>query len=191
MKEKRSKYAIMGILTLGAKSGYDIRKMFERAIGNFWSESYGQIYPLLKLLVEEGLATSFTERQNGKPDRHVYSLTESGREELRRWLAEPVKDQVGRIEIALKLFFGHELSVADSVRQVELFRQMREREIGHLKEIEGRLRAELAQDPNLPYFLATASYGRHVNRALIDWCEETLSMLGGLPDANGDLKNDG
>ena len=64
MKEKRSKYAILGILSLGSMSGYDIKKMFEKSIGNFWSESYGQIYPLLKALVDEGFATSSIERQS-------------------------------------------------------------------------------------------------------------------------------
>ena len=40
-------------------------------------------------------------------------------------MVEPVKDQVGRIEIALKLFFGHQVEVADNIRQVEHFREMR------------------------------------------------------------------
>jgi PadR family transcriptional regulator, regulatory protein AphA len=183
MREKKSKYAILGILSLGPMSGYDIRKMFEKSIGNFWSESYGQIYPLLKTLVDEGFATSCIERQVGKPDRHVYSLTDRGREELRRWLTEPVKDQIGRIEIALKLFFGHEVGAADSIGQVERFREMRNQEIYALQAIEERLRAEQADNVNLPYILATVSYGQHVTRALLDWCEETLSVLHGLSEA--------
>ena len=111
----------------------------------------------------------------GKPDRHVYSLTDKGREELRRWLIEPVRDQIGRIEIALKLFFGHQVSAADSIRQVDRFREMRNQEIRALRAIEERLKTEQANNPNLPYMLATVSYGQHVNQALLDWCEETLS----------------
>jgi PadR family transcriptional regulator, regulatory protein AphA len=183
MKEKRSKYAILGILSMGPMSGYDIKKMFEKSIGNFWSESYGQIYPLLKVLVGEGFATSSTQKQVGKPDRHVYSLTDAGRAELCRWLAEPVKDHIGRIEIALKLFFGHQVSTADSIRQVERFKTMRNQEIRALRATEERLKTEQTNNPNLPYMLATVSYGQHVTQALLHWCDETLRVLNKLSEA--------
>jgi urease accessory protein UreF len=90
---------------------------------------------------------------------------------------EPVKDQIGRIEIALKLFFGHQVEVADNIRQVEHFREMRERELKALIAIEERLKAEQANRPNLIYMLMTVSYGQHVTQALLQWCEETLSVL--------------
>ncbi len=177
MKENKSKYAIMGILSLGPMSGYDIKKLFQKSVANFWSESYGQIYPLLKTLVTEGLATRSVERQVGKPDRHIYAITDKGFEELRRWLMEPVKDQIGRIEIALKLFFGHQVEVVDNIRQVEHFRDMRDRELKALTAIEERLKAEQESRPNLPYMLMTVNYGQHVTQALLQWCEETLSVL--------------
>jgi PadR family transcriptional regulator, regulatory protein AphA len=177
MKETKSKYAILGILSLGPISGYDIKKVFQRSVANFWNESYGQIYPLLRTLVAEGLATRSIEKQLGKPDRHIYAITDKGFEELQRWLVEPVKDQVGRIEIALKLFFGHQVKVADNIRQVEHFREMRARELQALIAIEERLKAEQANRPNLPYMLMTVNYGQHVTQALLQWCEETLSVL--------------
>jgi DNA-binding PadR family transcriptional regulator len=177
MKETKSKYAILGILSLGPISGYDIKKVFQRSVANFWNESYGQIYPLLRTLVAEGLATRSIEKQLGKPDRHIYGITGKGFEELQRWLIEPVKDQIGRIEIALKLFFGHQVEVADNIRQVEHFREMRERELKALIAIEERLKAEQANRPNLIYMLMTVSYGKHVTQALLQWCEETLSVL--------------
>jgi PadR family transcriptional regulator AphA len=177
MKETKSKYAILGILSLGPISGYDIKKVFQRSVANFWNESYGQIYPLLRTLVAEGLATRSIEKQLGRPDRHIYAITNKGFEELQRWLMKPVKDQIGRIEIALKLFFGHQVEVADNIRQVEHFREMRDRELKALMAIEGRLKAEQADRPNLPYMLMTVSYGQHVTKALLQWCEETLSVL--------------
>jgi DNA-binding PadR family transcriptional regulator len=188
VKEKRSKFAILGILSMGPMSGYDIKKIYEKSIGNFWSESYGQIYPLLKVLVDQGFATNSIEKQVGKPDRHVYSLTDSGRDELGRWLVEPVKDQIGRVEIALKLFFGHQVSPEDNIRQVDHFEEMRNREILALRATEERLKTEQANNPHLPYMLATVSYGQHVNQALIHWCEETRSVLNEL---SGKVKQSG
>jgi PadR family transcriptional regulator AphA len=54
-----------------------------QSVGHFWNESYGQIYPNLKKLASEGLVSRKTERQKGKPDRHVYSITDKGRERLK------------------------------------------------------------------------------------------------------------
>jgi len=177
MKENKSKYAIMGILSLGPMSGYDIRKMFQKAVANFWNESYGQIYPLLKTLVDEGFAVKSIEKQMGKPDRHVYALTDRGREELRQWLVEPVESQIGRIEIALKLFFGQQISAPDNIRQVEHFRETQRLESEELKALEERVKEEKAGNPNLPYWLMTVNYGQHVTSALIQWCDETLLAL--------------
>jgi PadR family transcriptional regulator, regulatory protein AphA len=41
----------------------------EQSTGYFWNESYGQIYPLLKQLEQERLATHYTEKQERKPER--------------------------------------------------------------------------------------------------------------------------
>lgn len=73
-KENKSRYALLGVLSVCPGSGYDIKKFMEQSTGYFWSESYGQIYPLLKQLEQEGLATHHTEKQEGKPERYVYAL---------------------------------------------------------------------------------------------------------------------
>ena len=84
-------HALLGMLSLGAGSGYDLKKRIEGSIAHFWSESYGQIYPMLSRLADEGLAERTHERQQGKPDRQVYAITARGREELARWLATPAR----------------------------------------------------------------------------------------------------
>src|SRR5262245_4630585 len=96
-KENRSRYALLGLLSWGPMSGYDIKKVAEQSIANFWNESYGQIYPMLKRLAAEGLATASGEKQVGKPDRYVYALTEQGRKALQGWLRKPAGQEVGRI----------------------------------------------------------------------------------------------
>ena len=109
MKEGKSKYAILGMLSIEPMSGYDIKKEVENSISNFWTESYGQIYPVLKNLIAEKLVTKTVESEAGKPDRHVYSLTATGRKELRRWLRQGFAPKIQRDEFLLKLFFGEEI----------------------------------------------------------------------------------
>ncbi len=176
-RENKSKYAVLGILSLRPMSGYEVRKTIEASLGNFWSESYGQIYPILKGLVSEGLATSHTEVQVARPSRHVYTITEAGRRELRRWLSRPVEHDVGRVEILLKLFFGWQLPLEENLRKVEDFRELQRGRLARYEGIERWLKTEHAHHPGLPYWLMTLSYGRHVSRALLDWCDETVDGL--------------
>src|SRR5579859_5397507 len=101
-KENKSKYAVLGMVSISPISGYMLKKAFEQSVANFWNESYGQIYPILKQLNDEGLTTSQAEKQAGKPERYVYTITDKGREELRRWLTEPIEYSVERNELLLK-----------------------------------------------------------------------------------------
>jgi DNA-binding PadR family transcriptional regulator len=176
-RENKSKYALMGVLTLGPMSGYDIKKTIEVSLGNFWSESYGQIYPILKSLVAEGLATATVETRAGKPNRKVYALTQAGREELDRWLHGPVEYDVGRSELLLKLFLSWQVPVIESLRKVEDFRELHKGLLRQYEGIERWLKETEAEHPGLPYWLMTVSYGKHVTRALTDWCDETLATL--------------
>ncbi|HZH29729.1 MAG TPA: PadR family transcriptional regulator [Pyrinomonadaceae bacterium] len=177
MRETKSKYAVLGMLSIAPMSGYDIKKRVEESISNFWTESYGQIYPILKSLVAEKLVTKTVERGAGKPDRHVYALTDQGREELQRWLAEGVTPKVERNELLLKLFFGEEVSFDINVGHIEGFRELQRGLLEKYKAIEKEIKAEYADNSNLPYWLLTVSYGQHVSRALLDWCDEALLKL--------------
>src|SRR5882762_1606394 len=111
-----TEYAVLGMLALGPGSGYDLKKRIEGSIAHFWSESYGQIYPILARLAARRLVERRLERQKGKPDRYVYSITAEGRERLGAWLAEPARERGFRSELLLKLFFGRHRPVAESIR---------------------------------------------------------------------------
>ncbi len=177
MREVKSKYAILGMLSIAPMSGYDIKKEVETSISNFWTESYGQIYPVLRNLIAEKLVTKTVESEAGKPDRHVYSLTAKGRKELRRWLLEGSAPKVQRNEFLLKLFFGEEIPVKANIAHVEHFRELQRALLNKYGAIEKQITGENADNPNLPYWLMTASYGQHVSRALLQWCDKTLTEL--------------
>jgi DNA-binding PadR family transcriptional regulator len=69
----------LGLLSLGPATGYEIKKKFEEGpIGYFLEASFGAIYPALGRLTDEGFIDCRTERQDGKPDRKIYSLTRPG-----------------------------------------------------------------------------------------------------------------
>ena len=176
-KENKSRYAILGMICTGPMSGYAIKKAIESSVANFWHESYGQIYPILKQLADAGFTTSHTEKQEGKPERYVYTLTERGREELVRWLTEPVEHAVERNELLLKLFFGHEVPLASSIEHVRQFRVLLTELLQRYSNIIAYLDEHCATLSEILYSRITVSYGLHRTRALLQWCDETIELL--------------
>jgi PadR family transcriptional regulator, regulatory protein AphA len=170
--------ALLGLLSLGPMSGYDIRQLIPRSIGHFWSESYGQIYPGLKQLAAAGLAEKKTERQKGRPDRNLYSLTAAGQKQLQQWLKLPVTEKaVPRNEMLLKLFFGAHVSPSVSRAHVETYLDSHQKQLQLYALMAKALRKEEAHDPQLPFWLMTLNMGRHEAAAMVKWCKETLVEL--------------
>lgn len=176
-KANKSHYAVLGILGLGARSGYDIKKMTDLSTRHFWAENYGSLYPTLKKLVQEGLATVESQAQDGKPDRKVYTVTDAGREVLRGWLELPVYETPPRNELLLKLFLGRQSTPEVSAAHLRRFRAEQTELISTYEGLERWLETEQAGDPSLPYWLLTLSYGRVQAEALRRWSEVSLETL--------------
>ena len=169
--------SLLGLLSMGPMSGYEIRQLIEESIGNFWTESYGQIYPALKKMVADGLAEVKEERAEGRPLKKVYTLTERGQGRLREWLAMPAVKQVPRNELLLKIFFGAQAEMPVLREQVEA---RRAKLAGDLKRYEAAAKriAEMhVGNPGLKFWLMTAKYGIAEAKALISWCDECLEEL--------------
>jgi PadR family transcriptional regulator AphA len=170
-------HALLGLLSICPMSGYDMRHMIPESIGHFWSESYGQIYPALKRMAGDGLVEKRTEAQAGRPERHVYTLTEAGRARLEGWLAQPVRREVSRDELLLKLFFGAHAGVGVNRGHVLEFLAEQERALQVFAGMAEELKRDHARDPQLPFWLMTLNRGLHDTRAGVEWARETLAEL--------------
>lgn len=83
------KYAILGLVSWRPCSGYDIKKVFAESTALYWSGNSNQVYPTLLQLQKAGLVTSEVQQQTGYPAKKVYSITESGKAELKQWVLAP------------------------------------------------------------------------------------------------------
>ncbi|MDB5623565.1 MAG: PadR family transcriptional regulator [Devosia sp.] len=107
----------LSILYEGEATGYEIRRRCVEGESSYFIEaSFGSIYPALAKLEEEGLVTSRTEQQDGKPAKKVYAITERGRHTFARELAEPLGEDVLRSPFLLFARYAH-LMPADLVEQ--------------------------------------------------------------------------
>ncbi|MET8976919.1 PadR family transcriptional regulator [Streptomyces sp. NPDC004539] len=81
--------AVMAALLEGEASGYDLAKAFDASVANFWMSTPQQLYRELERMAGEGLVTARVVRQERRPDKRLFSLTEAGREAVRAFTAEP------------------------------------------------------------------------------------------------------
>lgn len=169
-------YAILGILTTSCRSGYAIKQLIDRSLTHFWKISYGQIYPTLKLITEEGLATIQTSSQTGKPDRNEYELTDKGKEVLQEWLEQPIKQiPVERNEVLLKLFFGSHQSQQQTIRTLQEYKvKLEERYATYVGIEHSIIEHDTQEDNDAQYWLLTLDYGKRTTVAAIEWCEHAL-----------------
>ena len=123
-------YAILALLAQRARHGYDLRDAFEASLGGNWPLNSGQIYSSLERLARDGLVVEQGTERSGGPDKRVWTLTASGREEVAAWFAAPVpRDYRLRDELYLKLMLAVVTTVARprpvlQAQRRELFREL-------------------------------------------------------------------
>lgn len=178
-RESRTRYAVLGMLTIEPMSGYDLRATIERTVGHFWREGYGRLYPTLKELVAEGLVDGRAEDGRG-PRRTVHHLTDAGWAELRRWLATPPgPSQPGRDDLLLQVFFARHAAPGVLVEHVRRRREVTAALLARYEAIELELRRD--GSPDAPAWLLTVRHGIHLARASVAWCDEAVAVLDGAP----------
>lgn len=175
----KTRYVILGCLSIRNLSGYGMRKFVQEVIGHFWAESNGQIYPVLHQLVEEECIVCCDTDKVGKRDRYVYAITPKGRKELVAWLSpssEWKKKDIQRDEGLLKLFFGGNASVEESIILLEEREKQTHARIALYK----NLRKEIESHKTSPHFLfweLTLENGMVHAEAEREWCSHALNKL--------------
>lgn len=128
-----AEHALLGLLASRASAaghGYDLARRFgaDDPLGNVIRLEPGMVYHHLKKMERLGWVEAWADATTGRPARRVYALTEAGRDELGRWLAEPVSHtREIRLEFLIKLYFALLLDPSLAVRLIEEQREQCQR----------------------------------------------------------------
>lgn len=155
-------------------AGYEIKREIQQSLGNFWSESFGQIYPQLRLLSEAGLIEVVPDNQLTGKAKNIFAITEPGREALRNWISETPSNRPPRNELLLKVFFASE---GDWQAICDHCRHAREEAVARLRKyqsIQRRIDTAKAHQGKARYWRMTLRMGIAEAQTFIAWCDETL-----------------
>lgn len=181
-------HAILVSLCEQASSGYELARRFDRSIGYFWTATHQQIYRTLRVMENNNWVRATTVLQHGRPDKKVYAISDSGRAELARWIAEPLSPtRPGRgsalndsstRDIAVKLRGAGYGDVAALYTQVTALRAERVKSLDTYRGIEKRTFA----DPSALDGAALHQYlvlrgGIRAEESAIDWLDEVAEAL--------------
>lgn len=107
-------HAILGILSCKPLTGYDLKKIMQESTFMYWSGNNNQIYKALIELLDKGLVTNEVHHQESSPSKKVYTITEAGLAELKKWVkSDPETPEFKKI-------FLIQLAWADQLSQEEM-----------------------------------------------------------------------
>src|SRR5215471_3198190 len=163
--------AVLGLLTDGEQSGYDLLRSAERSVGFFWTPAKTQLYAILKRLVDHGYATARHVRQTDRPDKTLYTITEAGLERLRDGL-ERVGSEVNRNPLDLRIFFGKHRPVENVIADLEAVRDQCRAHLAELERIEQTFNHE-------EYFFEylTLLHGKADAEGRARWAQDALRLI--------------
>jgi DNA-binding PadR family transcriptional regulator len=114
---------MLGMLRLGAKSGYAIKKATDVSTRFFWATSLAQVYPELAKLEQAGLLIRRSD-PHGARARSAYEATPEGEAALLAWLRSTNEPPLQFRDVGLlRLFFADALPPPDQIALVQRLRK--------------------------------------------------------------------
>ena len=139
---------ILVVLEDGPKHGYEIRQVVEGAVAGTVSLNPNVLYPALHRFEEMGALQMTVEAQARRPARHVYRLTERGREVLLDLLRDfGPGEATSEAEFHTRVAFFHLLAPEERLEILERRSAARWRcsppSVSELHQASGRIRARI------------------------------------------------
>lgn len=182
------KYVLLGFLNLNPSTGYDLHARMEASTAHFWNAKLSQIYTTLKSMESDGLIESEIEEQDDRPDKRVYSITESGRNALQDWLAKPhtTIDQM-KSKMLLRLFFSGFYDVESVIAELKIQKSMHEQRLHYYRTetrqiIDNGAQSTPSGDYHRLFWDATRDFGERYEAMVVQWLTETIETLSNVKE---------
>lgn len=177
------KYVLLGALNYRPLTGYQLKQFVDQSARHFWHAKTSQVYRTLDALEKEGLASSHIEAQDKRPDRRLYQITETGKQDLQAWLVMPMTEiEPTKDALLVRLFFSAQLDKATVLTQLRLQRALHQQQIQLFKtDIPAQIEQSKKQNPTLArdtaFWDMTRRQGELMTEAYIRWLDEIIQRI--------------
>lgn len=173
------KYSLLGFLQYASMSGYDLVKVFNASVGFFWKASQSQIYSALDKLEKEKLITYELVVQDGKPNKKIYSITETGKSEWLNWLQSDTRHVNQKNALLLRVFFMAGLPKEQAEAFFERLIESNEKELRSMQEVPESIvfyEKDTSKTDAL-FWSFTYDYGREYLKMCSSWARSCLEKI--------------
>jgi len=165
---------LLAFLAREPGSGYDVMLKIQP----FWQAKHSQIYPLLAQMEENELLTSYWIKQSEKPDKKIYSITDSGIRKLKEWMYMPLPDPITRDELSMKTFCMWMTDRDNAIEIVETRKAYFTRRLESFNNMLQKIPEEKRTFGNREFYdYILIQKGIFNAKAGQDWCNWVLGML--------------
>lgn len=180
------RHAVLAALLDGEHSGYQLAKIFDTAVSNFWHAVPQQLYTELTKLEQTGLIIGRLVVQHDRPNKRVYTVTDAGTAELERFAATTSKPAVIRDDLLVKVQTVDHVDPAPVIAQLEERAVQAAAKIAIFDQLLQLLRGDLDEGTFLraghrigPYL--TCLRGLRFEHETEDWCRQAAELLRSRP----------
>ena len=161
--------SLLGFLQNGPLSGWDLARIVEETLGNFWHVTRSQIYRELKTLEANGLVVG---GERGARDKRAYEITEAGKATFQEWLEQEPGPVSARYPLLLSVWFGNYLSDERLEWFLRLHRAQHQKDLDRYQQI-----ADALPRHDTPEARALR-FGLYYEEAVLRWFD-SLPTFGG------------
>lgn len=177
------KNILLGLLNYFPMTGYDMKQMIDESTAHFWHAHHSQIYTSLREMEKDGWVVSQFIKNEGQPDRRVYTITPEGQKILKEWLAKPmtglppIKD-----EFIVRVFFSAHRDKEEILSELFIQRQLHQQHLAEYGQLDMHIRQKIQIDhrgllQDARFWKATLDMGKRYEQAYLDWISELIEMV--------------
>jgi DNA-binding PadR family transcriptional regulator len=157
---------VLGLLTEGPASGYDLMKLFDVSLANVWPATQSQLYAELGKLADAGLVDVAAEGPRGRKE---YAVTEAGLAELRHWISDVEPVRPARSDMLLRVFFLAQLAPEQARAYFRRQAELTAKQLDYMESIRGFV--EEGTDDLSVYGRIALEYGLRLGQVQQEWAE--------------------
>jgi len=164
--------AALGLLAQEPGSGYDLLKHFEKSMANVWPATQSQLYGELNKLADAELIEVSAIGPRGRKE---YRITDAGRAELRRWVANPEEDAKFRSAELLRVFLLGEIPPQQARDHMVAVAEHADAEVKRLEVLDASI--DWGEDEGSFFGRAALEYGLRLYAMEADWARWLVKAI--------------
>ncbi|GAA3954583.1 PadR family transcriptional regulator [Actinomadura viridis] len=176
------RHAVLAALLDEELSGYQLAKVFDLGVANFWHAQPQQLYAELTRLERDGLVSGREVVQDTRPNKRVFRVTEAGLAELERFTALAAKPSFLRDDLAVKVQAADHVDAGTLIAQLTERAALAQAKADLFAGLLSTMRGDRTEEEFLrhgervgPYL--TCLRGLAFERGNRDWCERVAAVL--------------